>query len=817
MRTWWVLGTAVAAGLVGTARGDIVLVEGGAPRATVVCSNEAERPLVEEFVAVIERMSGARLPIAASATGPRVLIGGAAGDAPGAERLQSLAFDGYAIEAEGDVLAIRGRTLLGTANGVYGFLQDHLGARWFMPSPLFEVLPQRDTIRVPPCAEVHNPTFDCRLFSGLDGEHQEAWRKRLRLSPHDAAVPFQAGFSHNLYALFPPSKFAATDPDIYPLLGGERVRPTSDEQPYWQPCTANPRTVELAVQEINRYFDERPQAHSYSLSINDNDTWCECDRCRALDIPHEFRGKQTHSERYYTFVNAVARGVRDRHPDRFVGCFAYWGVEPPPENIPALEPNVFVNITQDTSQYFDRRYREQDYAFWREWQAKCRQMGKYDYSGLGALAPRYYPHLLAEDLRHSKRIGLTAMHTEAYPYWSNYGPMIYLQARMMWNADLDEDKLLAGFFQGLYGPAAGEMAAFYEHLEQAWMTPRSGRWFAGIGSARQQCELYTLESLASLEDRLRRAARLAPEGVIAERIAYIERCFEYPALFIRGWLEADALDRAQTPEDVERHLRRLLRVSRERDAAFARSVLEDDLSTHWYDEYAGREGVQSEWRAQVDGAILRGMQRMAAARGDGLDALIDEFSGRDPDSPLVLLLRAQRGDFDALPNLVSNPGFEDAEGGPSPVGPDWVTRDAPPGWSVWRETEGAGRLFRDREVFRSGAQAVGLRGGKCMCYITKVPVTPGRRYVGWAYARTDTVEPPRRTTFEIRWNDAEGRWHAGDRQATAVATEAGQWARLPAAATAPDGAAAAVLLLVVYDNAEDQTAWFDDVFLTEVP
>jgi hypothetical protein len=55
-------------------------------------------------------------------------------------------------------------------------------------------------------------------------------------------------------------KFAKTDPDIYPLLNGVRVKPTSDEHPPWQPCTANPRTVELAIQEINRYFDEHPEA-----------------------------------------------------------------------------------------------------------------------------------------------------------------------------------------------------------------------------------------------------------------------------------------------------------------------------------------------------------------------------------------------------------------------------------------------------------------------------------------------------------------------------------------------------------------------------
>ncbi len=628
--------------------------------------------------------------------------------------------------------------------------------------------------------------------------------------------PFAAGFSHWLYALLPPSKFADSAPEIYPIINGERVRPTSDRQPAWQPCTGNPRTVEIAIQEIRRYFDEHPNAHSYSVSINDNNRWCECELCTALDVPHEFRGRQCYSDRYYTFVNAVARGVRETHPDRFIGCFAYAGVEPPPKTIDRLEPNVFVNITQDTSQYFDPGYRRQDHDFWRQWQAKCEHMGKYDYSGLGAIAPRYYPHVLAADLRHSARIGLVAMHTEAYPYWSNYGPMIYLQARMMWDVSLDEDQLLDEFVEGLYGPAAPAMKAFYDDLERTWTSPREGRWFAGIGSAAQQCDIYTLDGLATLEHHLLEAARLAPEGVVADRVAYIRKCFRYPALFIRGWLTARRLSTATDPAAMARDLDTLVGISRNRDRFFHRSVIEDDLSTSWYDTHAGRAGVQSEWRSMVEGAMLAGVEAMAG-RGGGptLDGLIDELSHRDPGSTLVLGLRAQRGDFDDLPNLLPNPGFEETGEGDNPTGPEWEATDAPPGWSVWRQSPG--RIWRDTETVRSGERSAALTGGECMCYIARAPVAPGKSYVGWAYIRALDTTPPRRTTFEIRWNDAQGAWHSAGQQVSAEVQEAGQWARVTAAAKAPEGAASAVVLLVAYDIADDETVWFDDAFLAEVP
>ena len=813
---------ALAAGLgvMNTASASVTLVEGGQVKGVIVCAADEDRPAAEELAAVVQRIAGAALPIVApaEAKGARALIGAAAKAAFRADEIAGLPFDGYRVRAVGEVLAIAGRTTAGTMNGVCGFLQDHLGVRWFMPSELFEVLPETRTIRVEDCDEIGEPSFDCRLFSGLDGTHQGHWQRHLRLSIRSWDVPFEAGFSHYLYALFPPSKLARTAPEIYPILNGERVKPTSDRQPSWQPCTAHPRSVEVAIQRIREYFDSHPTAHTYSVSINDNDRWCECELCTALDVPHEFRGRQCSSDRYYTFVNAVARGVRQTHPDKFVGCFAYAGVEPPPKKIDKLEPNVFVNITQDTSQYFDSEYRRQDHDFWRQWQAKCRQMGKYDYSGLGAIAPRYYPHLLAEDLRHSKQIGLVAMHAEAYPYWSNYGPMIYLQARMLWDVSLDEDVLLDEFFRKLYGPAARAMKAFYRDLERAWQSPREGRWFAGIGSAAQQCDIYTLRGLARLERHLEKAARRAPDGVIADRVAYIRKCFEYPALFIRGWLTARELRAATSARTIEKHLDTLIAISRDRDAAFHRSVIEDDLSTSWYDRLAGRPAVQSEWRSMVEGAMLTGVETLAG-RGDAvtLDRLVEELAQRDPRSTLVMSLRAKRGDFDDLPNLLGNPGFEETGAGDNPTGPEWEAKDAPPGWSVWRNSPGSGRIWRDPDVVHSGQRSAALTGGECMCYIAKAPVTPGKSYIGWAYLRTFDATLPRRTTFEIRWNDARGAWHAGGQQVSTAVQHAGKWTRVTAAVKAPEGAASAVVLLVAYGIADDETVWFDDAFLAELP
>ena len=82
-----------------------------------------------------------------------------------------LGLDGYLIQTEGDDLILLGDSDKGSLNAVYGFLEDHLHVRWFMPGDLGEdVLPQQ-TIRIPHLRERHTPRFLCGSRSHLVRAH----------------------------------------------------------------------------------------------------------------------------------------------------------------------------------------------------------------------------------------------------------------------------------------------------------------------------------------------------------------------------------------------------------------------------------------------------------------------------------------------------------------------------------------------------------------------------------------------------------------------------------------------------------------------
>ncbi|HOJ22212.1 MAG TPA: DUF4838 domain-containing protein [Armatimonadota bacterium] len=820
------------------AAANLVLVEDGQARAQVVIPDDASdrvRDLAGDFARVLARMSGARLPVVKESvsdpTQARVLIGACRASAgldadPGAIRGDE-AYAGYVIACDGKNLVLRGNTPAGTTNAVYGFLQDELGVRWFLPTELFEVVPTRRTVAVPEMRRVATPSFVCRLGSASWNPEALAWSRRNRWDTHEGGweIPYAAGFRHWMYAVFPPSKYGKSHPEIYPLINGKRAIPSKDGEQLAQPCTGNPETVRIAIAEVNAYLDAHPECHTYPFGINDNNTWCECDLCKAQDVERPlYRGRKIYSDRWYTFVNAVARGVRARHPDKFIGCFAYAGVELPPIRIERMEPNVFINLTQDTAQYFDSAYRKVDYDLIRAWQQKCDHVGKYDYYGLGALAPRVFPHLLARDLKAIHAMGVRAFHSELYPYWAHMGPMLYVASRLLWDVRLDPDRLLREFYSA-FGPAAGEIRAFYETHEAAWMSQKTGKWFGGLGSAGEQMDFYTPARAARAAEHLRRAKALATDETTQARVDFIARSYAYPDLLLRGWTTARAIGEAAPRRPAEARalagrVETLLEALDGEETSWKKSIADDPLADRWY-QNGGRPQIRSQWRSRVQTAMLDGLHALASwekspagqKAAPETRALFDRIAAHPQAG---FLWKAMRGTLALGPNLLPNPGFEEAKGGQlGPTGPDWKSTSAAAGWSTWQENPHEGRFFLDTNEKHGGNAAGAFQGGGCLCYITTVPIETGKRYLAQVWVRKPVAREGTAVALEIRWNDAAGRWYNGAANLRLDARKAGVWEQLQIPFMAPPGAARVVILLTGYGIEKEDVVRFDNAFLGE--
>ena len=467
--------------------------------------------------------------------------------------IHDLGYDEYIISPQGDNIVIRGRTNQGTTYGVYGFLRDYMGVRWYMPGELWEVVPKADPLVVKVAYTVKKPDFPYRVWqAGWYSPDIAKWCTRNRITTYPLEpldFPYRT-FNHNLNRVFPVSKYGKDHPEYYSEIDGKRFLPASDTDSRGEPCFTNPDVIRITIETIRDYFSENPEASQYSLSVNDNLDFCACPNCSALDLPKRtHRGTAQHSESYFHFVEQVANEIGKSHPGKTLGCLAYWAVELPSRNIKRLPYNVVVELTQDTSQHFDPKYRALDRELFRRWSKVAGRIIQYDYYGLGWLTPRYYPHLLAKNLKWIRQNGTVGTYAEIYPYWATQDPMTYMALELAWDLRKNPDAVLDDYFATLYADAAPIMKEFYSTLERIWMKPRAGKWFQGFLILAGEIAIFDIGAMTTAR-RLLEQAEAQSSGVVLERVRYIKRYFDFGYLLEAGY--DDAMSLKKLPLDSQK-------------------------------------------------------------------------------------------------------------------------------------------------------------------------------------------------------------------------------------------------------------------------
>lgn len=503
-----------------TPLGSATLVKDGRSAYTI-CFGESpspsERRGAAELQRFIEEMSGARLPVAdrCEGGGPFVRIGGEGRFAPEEYRLR---------EAGRDVL-IEGGRLRGAMYGVYGLL-DKLGCRWFTPE--VSRIPQRRTIETGPLGEAGKPAFEYRepyFTEALDRD----WAARNRTNGAFSRLDDSTGgkveyfpFVHSFESLVPPKKYFAEHPEYFSLIDGARRAERS------QLCLTNPDVLRIAVAQVRTWIQEHPAAKIISVSQNDWEGWCECDRCRRVE---EEEGG-VHSGPILRFVNAVAAEIEKTDPDKLIDTLAYWYSENPPAKarprrnvrirlcpIGVCEAHPYEQCPR--SAYFVKNLKA--------WAAITNQLYIWHYNTNFAhyLAP--FPDFdeLSADLPLYQRNGVVGIFLEgAYAPGGggeNAELRSYVMARLLWNPQADVKRDIAEFMEGVYGKAAGPMREYLELLQnEVAPAPR------GPG---QHVWIFNLPAFSP--HFLRQANKLFDEATLAAEDAAVRRRVEKARLSIR--------------------------------------------------------------------------------------------------------------------------------------------------------------------------------------------------------------------------------------------------------------------------------------------
>jgi len=228
----------------------------------------------------------------------------------------------------------------GTLYGVYSFLEDYLGVRFltadhtYIPSiGVWHVIGPLDRFYHPPLR------FRWSYYGETNTNPAFAARLRVNTVTDDPKLGGKTGLNlinHSFFHYVPSTKYGKEHPEYFALVDGERKLEMGGGGP--ELCLTNPDVLHIVTDTILDALKNHPNMENVSVSQNDNNKYCRCPQCAAID---EREGTQMGS--ILTFVNSVADEVGKEYPDVMIGTLSYWYSRKPPKTIKP-RPNVQIQL-----------------------------------------------------------------------------------------------------------------------------------------------------------------------------------------------------------------------------------------------------------------------------------------------------------------------------------------------------------------------------------------------------------------------------------------------------------------------------------------
>lgn len=437
-------------------------------------ASPSEKKAAEELQMYIKQISGAELPITDDATskGRRIFVGfgSAVADITGAQKPEA-DDEGFTYRTVGKDLLIYGGAQRGSMYGVFSFLEYELGVKWLTPK--CTVVPSMQKYALPRLERSEKPALALRYDGHFAVEREPVWsahnKENMKWNPTQNNYGNIEAYwnAHTMGQLLPSGEFFEKHPEYFSLRDGKRI-------PNGQLCLSNPEVLEICKTHLADVMRKNPLFRIYSLSQNDNFSFCQCSECTA--IAEQYGGQ---SGLMVWFVNQVADAVRDEFPDKFVGTFAYQYTRQPPKGI-VPRNNVVIRLCSIECCFAHPLTAgcPQNQAFMNDmerWAEIAPHLFIWDYIVDYAQYISPWPNFQVlgpniEAFRKNKAIGIY----EEAQYQSNGAEFEEMKAwvttKLLWNPLLDTDSLVKVFIDGYYGKAA-PMVMDYYRLCQSLVKP----------------------------------------------------------------------------------------------------------------------------------------------------------------------------------------------------------------------------------------------------------------------------------------------------------------------------------------------------------
>lgn len=451
------------------------LIQEGKSDYQIVLSDGAissEVTAAKELQTFLSQITGVTLPIVQEkGSKPSILVG----QSPEiSQALGGLDFSGFKadeilLKTIGKDLIITGERPRGTLYAVYELLETEFGVRfWSLDAA---DVPRKTTLELPAIVHRYAPTLFYRegYYDVLQNNPQFA--VRARNNGHCINIPEDRGghlslhgFCHTFELYLPSGTHYKDHPEWYAFRDDHR------HEGYSQLCLTNEEMRKALLAEILRRLRSEPDTRILDLSQNDNQLFCQCEKCESFVKEH---GNQ--SDLLIDLVNYAAEAIEKEFPNVMVETLAYQYTRSAPKSV-FPRKNVMIRLCSIECDFGRPLDSDSNRTFAddvRAWSKVAPVLYIWNY--VTNFTKYYLPHPNWENLAGDIRF-LIAHKVRGLFEQGSSGPLkvadlpelrAYLLSKLMWNPDRDENKIIQEFLEGFYGPAAPEIAEYLTIMKRA--------------------------------------------------------------------------------------------------------------------------------------------------------------------------------------------------------------------------------------------------------------------------------------------------------------------------------------------------------------
>lgn len=470
----------------------------------------------------LKKMSGITIPIVrdnSTAQEKEIIVGKTNRESENTYSInrKELGDEGLSFFVFEEKLIIAGGEKRGTLYGVYTFLEEVLGFRWF--SKNLTVVPENKDISVRRSLNVKQvPCFEFRDLSwkaSYDENYRVARKINtnfpLTLSEKNGGGQTGIGLGHSFDYLLPASEYFQSHPEYYALTENG-IRETR------QPCLSNPDVIKIITENTLALVRKNPNANFVSVSQNDNEDFCRCENCKAIDD-----AEGSHSGTLVRLLNAVADEVAKEFPNTYVQTLSYNHTRMAPK-LTRLRDNIIIHLCSDET-CFSHPIEEEclvdkyDVTFVEaldSWKEHTDNIYVYDYTTNFSHYSTPFPnfHVLQKNMQFFAENKISGVWEEGCPHMEYNGEFSHLKAyiisKLLWDPYTDVDKHMNEFMRAFYGKGYQEIRKYIDfssdrarlnHIEM-WASPTKIATFTSADLKKIDSWWDKAESLAENEFQL---------------------------------------------------------------------------------------------------------------------------------------------------------------------------------------------------------------------------------------------------------------------------------------------------------------------------